>query len=104
MRLLIDDCYFDIVIYIYKIVNYQSEGGDPERRHETPWARDGRGSGTGWRFLILFGFCVFFLRRRVRAPAGPATHPRPIHDPPATHPRPTRDNDFSRTKVSEGFF
>ena len=35
---------------------YQSEGGDPERRHETSWARDGGGSGTGRRFLFFVGF------------------------------------------------
>ena len=34
-------------------------GGDPERRHETPWARDGWGSGAGQSFqfvLIFFSF------------------------------------------------
>ena len=48
----------------------QSEGGDPERRHETPWARDGWGSGAGQSFFVSA------LRRRVRAPARPATHTR----------------------------
>ena len=75
---------------IFQIFQYnnQSEGGDPERRHETPWARDGWGSGAGRRFF-------FFLRRRVRAPAGPATHPRPTHEPP-----PTKINVFSRTRAT----
>ena len=37
-------------------------GGGHERRHETPWACDGWGSGAGRRFLFLFLFvtsCFF---------------------------------------------
>ena len=36
--------------------------GDPERRHETPWACDGLESGTGRSFVV----CFWLLRRRVR--------------------------------------
>ena len=61
-------------------------GGDPERRHGTPWACDGWGSGAGRSVCyFLFFFCV--------AASGPGQ----IRDSPATHQRPTPDNMFFTT-------
>ena len=56
----------------FTICIYQSEGGDPERRHETPWACDGWGSGAGWSWFFVF--------------APPRPGPTRTRDPPATHP------------------
>ena len=76
--------------------NNQSEGGDPNGVMKLPGRVMAGGvvPAGGFRFL-------FFVRRRVRAPTGPVTHPRPTRDPSVTHPASSASIQMIITRPSE---